>query len=71
MKLYFYNVGIALSILTNVVLGGEPHQTFSARNHQRRREGRLNVAPLIDKALGNHHCLECWTNWILRRKKLK
>ena len=31
---YFERVGIALSVLLNVVLGGYSNQTFSARNHE-------------------------------------
>lgn len=71
MKTYLYNVGIALSILLNVTLGGKPHQTFSARNYQRRREGLLNIASGIDKILGDGHCLECWVNHIIRERNTK
>lgn len=70
MRLYFYRIAIAASVLLNVILGGYSNQTFSARNHQWLREGRLNAAKLIDKLLGKGHCLECWTNWIVRKGHL-
>jgi len=70
MKLYFFRVAIALSILLNVLLGGYSNQTFSARNYQRMREGRLNISGFIDRLLGQGHCLECWTNWITRKGNL-
>ena len=33
-------------------------------------EGRLNASKAIDKLLGKGHCLECWTNWIVRKGHL-
>lgn len=67
MKEYLYRVGIALSILGNVVLGGHSNQTFSARNHQRLREGKKNLVWFIDKLLRKGHCQMCWVNWMLTR----
>ena len=67
MKAYLFRVGIALSILINVILGGKSNQTFSARNYQREREGKRNVVEVIDKMLGEDHCLMCWTNWRIRK----
>ena len=67
MRLYFYRIFIALSVLLNVILGGYSNQTFSARNYQWRREGRFNIEKPLDRILGEGHCLECWVNWILRR----
>ena len=60
-------VAIALSIFVNVVLGGRSNQTFSARNYQRKREGKRNIVRVIDKLLGQDHCLMCWTNWRIRK----
>lgn len=45
---YFSRIGIALSVLTNVILGGPSNQTFSARNWGWKREGRKNFVWLID-----------------------
>ena len=53
MTKYLYNVGISLSVLFNVFLMGELHQTFSARNHQRKRDKKRNLCFVIDKALGH------------------
>ncbi len=69
MKGYVVRVGVALSVLLNVVLGGASNQTFSARNWQWRRDGRRNGVWIIDKALGQGHCVRCWTNWIVREGK--
>ena len=60
---------IRLSILLNLLLGGQRNQTFSARNHQRQRENKLNLTRLIDFMLGEGHCLECWVKWKLRVKR--
>lgn len=45
---YFRRVGIALSILLNVILGGSPYQTLSARNYERKRAGKWHLVPVID-----------------------
>ena len=67
MRAYLFRVGIALSILINVILGGKSNQTFSARNYQRKKDGRYNCVMLIDKVIGEDHCLFCWTNWKVRK----
>lgn len=67
MKAYMFRVGIALSILINVTLGGKSNQTFSARNYQRKKDGKRNVVKGIDRMLGEDHCLMCWTNWRTRK----
>ena len=67
MMAYLFRVGIALSILINVILGGRSNQTFSARNYQRKRDGRANCVKAIDRVLGKDHCLFCWTNWKVRK----
>lgn len=66
MMKYLKRVGIALSILINVILGGASNQTFSARNWQWKKEGRINLVWLIDLVLGKDHCVVCWTNWRIR-----
>ncbi len=67
MKAYMFRIGIALSILINVTLGGKSNQTFSARNYQRKKDGKRNIVKGIDKVLGEDHCLICWTNWRIRK----
>lgn len=69
MKHYFQRIGIALSVLLNVILGGSSNQTFSARNYQWHREGRFNLVKIIDIIwfLEENHCMHCWSYWILRK----
>jgi hypothetical protein len=64
---YLKRILISLSILVNVILGGRSNQTFSARNHEWRRNKRPNLANSIDSLLGQGHCLECWVNWRVRK----
>lgn len=45
---YIKRVGIALSVLFNVLTGGSSNQTFSARNWDRKRRGLINAVVLID-----------------------
>jgi hypothetical protein len=68
--LYFQRVGIAISVLLNVVLGGYSNQTFSARNYAWKREGKPNLVWLIDLIFwfDEDHCLKSWTYWIVRKE---
>lgn len=66
--LYLSRVGTALSVLLNVLLGGDNNQTFSARNYQRQKDGKLNAVLLIDLLLGHGHCMECWAYWKVRKR---
>lgn len=66
---YLIRVGIALSVLLNVVLGGESNQTFSARNYARRRDNKPNIAKAIDLVLGKDHCFMSWVYWSTRKSK--
>jgi hypothetical protein len=65
---YLARIGIAISVLVNVLLGGHSNQTFSARNYQWKREGRYNLVWLIDSIwfLESDHCLHSWSYWIIR-----
>lgn len=45
---YISRIGIALSVLLNVTLGGPSNQTFSARNWGWKKEGRKNFVWIID-----------------------
>lgn len=64
---YLERVGIAVSVLLNVVSGGASNQTFSARNWQWKKEGRWNIVWLIDLLLGKGHCVQCWVWWKTRK----
>jgi hypothetical protein len=59
---YFQRVGIALSILLNVILGGASNQTFSARNYRWQQENKPNIVWLIDAIFfwDKYHCLHSW-----------
>lgn len=46
--IYLTRVGLALSVLFNVLLGGPSNQTFSARNWAWKREGKWHIVPVID-----------------------
>ena len=48
MITYFKRIGIALSVLLNVTLGGKSNQTFSARNWDLKRRGQPNLVSAID-----------------------
>jgi hypothetical protein len=67
---YIERVGIALSVLLNVLLGGYSNQTFSARNYGWKREGKPNLVWLIDTLFwfDPNHCLDAWTYWIVRKE---
>ena len=65
---YLNRVMIALSVLINVLLGGDNNQTFSARNWQWKKDKRPNIVWLIDVFLGKGHCSECWVYWKIRKK---
>jgi hypothetical protein len=45
---YLFKIGIAVSVLINVITGGESNQTFSARNWQWKKDGVFNLVWLID-----------------------
>ena len=72
MKQYLHRVGLASSVLINVLLGGHSNQTFSARNYEWQRQGRRNVVGLIDAAFWfisgeADHCSTSWSYWYVRR----
>ena len=67
VSLYLERVGIALSVLLNVLLGGYSGQTFSARNWEWKRNGKINIVFLIDLMLGRDHCACCWVYWRVRK----
>jgi hypothetical protein len=63
---YLLRVLIALSMLANVLLGGQLGQTLSARNWELKRRGRPNIVCVIDLLLGKDHCVIAWTFWKTR-----
>ena len=65
---YLKRLLIALSVLLNVILGGQNNQTFSARNHQWKKDGKPNISRHIDAVLGDGHCLTCWVYWKVRKE---
>jgi len=66
---YLHRVGLALSVLFNVITGGASNQTFSARNWHWQKNNRPNIVWLIDLLLGRNHCMECWVYWKVRENK--
>lgn len=66
---YLKRIGIALSVLINVILGGPNNQTFSARNHGWKRDGKPNLVWLIDRIffMDHNHCLNSWVYWYIRK----
>lgn len=72
MKSYLKKLGIAISVLFNVILGGASNQSFSARNYDRKRAGKVNLVFVIDFiALSifndKNHCLDAWVYWFTRK----
>lgn len=65
--MYFIRVGVAISVLFSVLLGGRSNQTFSARNHVWKRRGRPNLTYIIDMVFGEDHCLLSWVYWATHR----
>jgi peroxiredoxin len=60
---YVKRVLVVVSIFVNVLLGGSVNQTFSARNWDRKRNGKFNIVVLIDGIFGRNHCCYCWVVW--------
>jgi hypothetical protein len=65
---YLHRVFTALSVLLNVLLGGGNNQTFSARNWHWKKHNKPHMVWLIDRVLGDGHCLECWVYWKVRKE---
>ena len=68
MVSYVRNILVTLSILLNVIFGGEIHQTFSANNYERYRRSKLNMVRFIDLLFwwDPDHCLKSWVSWITK-----
>ena len=68
MAKYLSKVLTSLSVLLNVLLGGDNNQTFSARNWHWKKNNKPNIVWLIDSILGDDHCLQSWVYWKVRKK---
>lgn len=68
LKRYAKRIVTSISVMINVILGGELNQTFSARNYQWQKDGKLNLVWLIDGMLGKDHCVHCWVYWKVRKQ---
>jgi hypothetical protein len=69
VKNYFLRVFVSLSLLLNAICGGLIGQTFSAAQHERKRDNRLNLSVVIDFVLGKYHCQGSWIKWVIREKE--
>jgi hypothetical protein len=69
---YIERIGIAVSVLLNVILGGSSNQTFSARNYGWKLSGKPNLVWLIDFLFlwkEKYHCELSWTYWAYKLKR--
>jgi len=66
---YPHRVGVSLSVLVNVILGGQANQPVSARQHERKRAGKFNLTWLIDRLTSEGHCRMSWVYWITLKKR--
>ena len=72
MRKYIARVSIAFSILINTLIGGKNNQTFSARNWQRKRDGKFNIVFIIDLVFFDRaHCVESWIKWTIINDAIK
>lgn len=71
LKSYLFRVGIAISVLFNVIFGGKSNQAFSARNFEWFLAGDHNMVWEIDKLLGQGHCMDCWDTWVRIEKVIE
>ena len=65
LRKYLKRVGVSISVLFNVILGGSSNQTFSARQYERKRNGLSNLSWLIDMVIffDSDHCMMSWLYW--------
>ena len=68
IRTYFGRLGTAMSVLINVIFGGQSNQTISARNWESHRQGKFNISPLINLIYNDqYHCVESWSYWKVRK----
>jgi hypothetical protein len=64
---YLVRVMTGVSMLINVVFGGNLGETVSARNWELKRNNKFNIVRLIDFVLGKDHCVISWTYYRTRK----
>lgn len=68
VRTYFGRLGTAVSVLINVILGGDSNQTISARNWELHRQGKFNISSFINLVYNDpYHCVESWSYWKVRK----
>ena len=70
-SLYCIRVFTMTSCVFNALLGGVAYQSFSVRNWEWKRQRRYNIVFIIDKLLGQGHCLNSWVSWKIARDNIK
>ena len=68
---YIKVVGTSLSIMLNALLGGEPYQTFSARQYELGNSRKFNLVVLIDLFFGIGHCEESYIKWSVAKEAVE
>ena len=76
IKKYIKRFFRSASILLNVLLGGKSNQTFSARNYDRKKRGKINFVWAIDFFAyyifkDKDHCLTSWVYWMVISNELE
>jgi hypothetical protein len=62
--IYFYNLASGITILANVILGGSPKESLSARNWELKRQTKKHWVDFINKLfMDDIHCLDSWLKW--------
>jgi hypothetical protein len=64
---YLVRVMTGVSMLINVVFGGNLGETVSARNWELKRNNKFNIVRLIDFVLGKDHCVISWIYYRTRK----
>lgn len=64
-------MGISISIFFNALTGGNPYQTYCARNYQNKKDGKINFVRLLDWVLGDGHCMNDWVYWQIHKVRIE
>lgn len=70
---HFKRITVAFSILLNTIFGGANNQTLSARNWERKRQGKIHFVWFIDRFFWweKDHCLDSWTKWMIINEAIR
>jgi len=68
---YTRRVALGLTLLLNVILGGELYQSVCALHYDRMIKEKFNLVLFFDLLLGSGHCQSSWASWQERKKKLR